>query len=146
MSLQVLNLMHGRKERTLVFLEINIMLEMLDIGVEQAVSYRLAGKITEGEMKQALAAIKEKTENYGKVCLYQEIDSFTGVEFDAMLEKFKFLYANGIANINKVAVVTDKQWLHKIVDLEDKIFSNIDMQCFSLNEKKQAIEFLKEVE
>ena len=67
------------------------MLEMIDIGVEQAVAYRLAGKITEAEMKQALAAIKEKIEGYGKVYLYQEIDSFTGVEFDAMLEKFKFL-------------------------------------------------------
>ena len=120
------------------------MLEMLDIGVEQAVAYRLAGKITEDEMKQALAAIKEKIESYGKVSLYQEIDSFTGVEFDAMLEKFKFLYANGIANINRVAVVTDKQWLQKIVGFEDKLFKNIDMQCFSLKEKKQAVEFLKE--
>ena len=120
------------------------MLEMLDIGVEQAVAYRLAGKITEAEMKQALAEIKEKIESYGKVYLYQEIDSFTGVEFDAIVEKFKFLFENGIANINKVAVVTDKQWLHKVVDLEDKIFKNIDMQCFSLKEKKQAVEFLKE--
>lgn len=119
------------------------MLEMLDIGVEQAVAYRLAGKITEDEMKQALTAIKKKIESYGKVYLYQEIDSFSGVELDAMLEKFKFLYENGIANINRVAVVTDKQWLHKIVDLEDKIFKNIDMQCFSLKEKKQAVEFLK---
>ena len=120
------------------------MLEMLEIGVEQAVAYRLAGKITEDEMKQALAAIKEKIESYGKVYLYQEIDSFTGVEFDAIVEKFKFLFANGIANINKVAVVTDKQWLHKVVGLEDKLFKNIDMQCFSLKEKKQAVEFLKE--
>ena len=49
---------------------------MLDIGVEQAVAYRLAGKITEDEMKQALAAIKEKIESHGKVYLYQEIDSY----------------------------------------------------------------------
>ncbi|NOQ14781.1 MAG: STAS/SEC14 domain-containing protein [Methyloprofundus sp.] len=122
------------------------MLEMLDIEAEQAVAYRLTGKITEDEMKQALAAIKRKIERYGKVSLYQEIDSFTGVEFDAMVEKFKFLYANGITNFDKVAVVTDKQWLHKIVELEDKIFKNIDMQCFSLNDRKLAVEFLKEVE
>ena len=63
------------------------MLEMLEIGVEQAVAYRLAGKITEDEMKQALAAIKEKIERYGKVYLYQEIDGFSGVELDAMVEK-----------------------------------------------------------
>ena len=112
---------------------------MLEIGVEQTVAYRLAGKITEDEMKQALAAIKGKIERYGKVYLYQEIDGFSGVELDAMIEKFKFLYANGITNISKVAVVTDKQWLHKIVDLEDKLFKSIDMQCFSLNEKEQAV-------
>jgi len=118
------------------------MLEMLDIGIEQAVAYRLAGKISEEDMKQALTAIKGKIERYGEVYIYQEIDGYTGVEFDAMVEKFKYLFENGIVGISRIAIVTDKQWLQKIVALEDKLFKNIDIQCFSLNDKKQAIEFL----
>ena len=120
------------------------MLKILDIDVEKAVAYRLSGKISEAEMKQALSTVREKIEHYGEVYIYQEIDGYTGVEFDAILVKLKFLFENGVANINRIAVVTDKQWLQKIIDLEDKLFKNIDMQCFSLKEKKQAVEFLKE--
>ena len=48
-------------------------------------------------------------------------------ESDAIVEKFKFLFDFGISHFSKLAVVTDKKWIHKIVDIEDKIFKNIDM-------------------
>ena len=122
------------------------MLEMLDIGIENAVAYRLTDKISETDMKLALTAIKGKIERYGEAYIYQEVDGYTGVEFDAMLAKFKFLFENGIANISRIAVVTDKPWLQKIVKLEDKLFKNIDMQYFAQQNKEQAVEFLKESE
>ena len=75
--------------------------------------------------------INEKIEQYGEVYIYQEIDDFTGIEIDAIVEKFKYLFENGISNITRIAVVTDKQWLQKIVDLEDKLFKSIDMQYFA---------------
>jgi len=122
------------------------MLEILDIGVGKAVAYHLSGKISEEDMQLAFSVIKEKVEQYGEVYIYQEIDDFTGIEFDAMIEKIKYLFENGISNFTRIAVVTDKQWLQKIVDLEDKLFKNIDMQCFALKDKEQAIEFLKEAD
>ncbi|MFT7684338.1 MAG: hypothetical protein ACI935_003866 [Moritella dasanensis] len=33
--------------------------------------------------------------------------------------------------------------MEHIVNIEDKIFKNIDMQCFTLDQESQAIEFLK---
>ncbi|WP_221898355.1 STAS/SEC14 domain-containing protein [Bathymodiolus japonicus methanotrophic gill symbiont] len=75
------------------------MLEILDIGVERAIAYRLAGKVTEKDMKLAFGIIKEKIEQYGEVYIYQEIDDFIGMEFDAMTEKFKYLFENGVSNI-----------------------------------------------
>ena len=120
------------------------MLEMIDIGVAQAVAYRLVGKINKDDMTQVFDAIHEKVEQFGAAYIYQEIDAYTGVEFAAMLEKIKFLFENGLANISRVAVVTDKSWLQKIVALEDKLFKNIDLQCFVQQDKKLAVEFLKE--
>lgn len=119
------------------------MLEMIDIGIEKAVAYRWGGKITEDEMTLALSALKEKIETFGEVFIYQEIESFGGVEFDAIVEKFKFLSDVGISNIRRIAVVTHKKWMHKIIDLEGKIFKKIDMKSFSMNDKNEAIEFLK---
>lgn len=119
------------------------MLEMLDIGIGDAVAYRLEGKITEEEMKSVVSIFKEKIANGEKLLIYQEIGSFGGVEFEVIIEKFKFLSDFGISHFSKVAVVTHKKWLHKIVDLEDKIFKSVDMKAFSVEEKDEAVEFLK---
>jgi hypothetical protein len=121
------------------------MLEMIDIGVENAVAYRLGGKITEEEMKSALAVFREKIDRGEKLFVYQEVESIGGAEFDAMIEKFKFFKEVGFdfSHFSKVAVVTHSKWLHKIVDLEDKIFKNVEMKGFSIEDKDKAIEFLK---
>jgi hypothetical protein len=119
------------------------MLEMMDIGIEKAVAYRLGGKITEDEMTLALSAIKEKIVTYGEVFIYQEIESIGGVEIDAIVEKFKFFFDVGMSNISRIAVVTHKKWMHKIIDLEGKIFKKIEMKSFSIDNKNEAIEFLK---
>ncbi len=119
------------------------MLEMIDIGVENAVAYCLKGKITEEEMNSIINAFKEKIEDGQKLVVYQEVVSIGGAEFDAMIEKFKFIRDFGFSHFDRIAVVTHTKWLHKIVDLEDKIFWNIQMKGFSFDEKDQAIMFLK---
>lgn len=119
------------------------MLEIMDIGIEKAVAYRLSGKISEDEITLVFNALKEKIESCGEVFIYQEIESFGGIELDAIIEKFKFLFDVGISNIHRIAVVTQKKWIHKIIDLEDKLFKKIDMRGFSVDEKNEAIEFLK---
>jgi len=121
------------------------MLEMIDIGVENAVAYRLAGKITEEEMTSALDIFREKIDKGEKLLVYQEVESIGGAEFDAMVEKFKFFkeYGFNFSHFSKVAVVTHSKWLHKVVDLEDKIFRNVDMKGFSIEDKDKAIDFLK---
>jgi hypothetical protein len=119
------------------------MLEIIDIGFEKAVAYRLEGKITEEEITSVFSIFREKIEQGEKLIVYQEIVSIGGVEFDAMVEKIKFLIDFGISHFSKVAVVTQKKWLHKIIDIEDKIFTNVDMKGFSIEEKDKAIEFLK---
>ncbi len=119
------------------------MLELIDIGVENTVAYRVGGKITEEEMTAILSTFKEKIEKGEKLNVYQEVVSIGGVELDAMIEKFKFFRDVGFSHFDKIAVVTHAKWLHKLVDLEDKIFKSINMKGFSVEEKDQAIEFLK---
>lgn len=119
------------------------MLEMIDIGVKNVVAYRLDGKITEDEMTSILTVFKEKIEKGKKLNVYQEVVGIGGVELDAMIEKFKFFREVGISHFNRIAVVAHTKWLHKLVDLEDKIFRNINMKGFSVEEKNQAVEFLK---
>jgi len=119
------------------------MLEMIDIGIDSATAFRMAGKITESEMTLVLSDAKEKTERYGSIVLYEEIESFKGIELSAIVEEFKYLFDVGMSNLKKVAIVTDKRWVERIVQVEDKIFKSIEMKCFSTDEREAAIEFLK---
>ncbi|UCD65960.1 MAG: STAS/SEC14 domain-containing protein [Deltaproteobacteria bacterium] len=122
------------------------MLEMVDVGDENIIAYRLGGKITEEEMTSVLSIFREKIDKGEKLNVYQEVLSIGGAEFDAMIEKFKFFKQVGFnfSHFSKIAVVTQSKWLHKIVDLEDKIFRNTDMRGFPVEEKDKAIEFLKD--
>lgn len=119
------------------------MIEMIDIGVENAVAYRLKGKITEDEMKSVISIFKEKINNDEKLIIYQEIVNLGGLEIDALVEKLKFFVDVGLSHFDKIAVITHKKWIHKLVDLEGKFFKNIDMKGFSTDEKEKAIDFLK---
>ncbi len=119
------------------------MLEMIDVGYEKAVAYRVGGKITEAEMKSVLSVFREKIEKGEKLLVYQEIVSIGGVDFDAVIEKLKFMIDFGLSYFSRIAVVTHQKWIHRLVDLEGKLFKNMHMKGFSIEEKDKAIEFLK---
>lgn len=119
------------------------MLEMIEIGIDNAVAFRVSGKITQSDMTLVLNNAKEKIERYGNIVIFEQLDSFKGIEIAAIIEEFKYLFDVGISNIRKAALVTDKDWLEKIISIEDKIFKKIEMKCFSIEEKASAIEFLK---
>lgn len=119
------------------------MIEFLEIDCPTAVAYRISGKISQHEMQAVLQKITDKIDESGDVSLYQEVESLGGAEFEAIVEKLKFLATRGIANIHKVAVVTDKQWLHKVISLEDKLFPKMQLRSFSMQEREAAVAFLR---
>jgi hypothetical protein len=125
--------------------EVIEMLEMLDVGDDKIIAYRLGGKITEEEMTSVLDIFREKIDKGKKLIVYQEVESIGGAELDAMVKKFNFFKEFGFnfSHFSKIAVITHSKWLHKIVDLEDKIFKKVEMKGFPIEEKDKAIEFLK---
>jgi len=115
------------------------MLEMIEIGIENAKAFRMAGKITKSNVSLVLSDAKAKIECHGNIVIYEEIESFKGIEIAAIVEEFKYLFEVGISNIKKAALVTDKKWLEKIVKIEDKIFKKIEMKFFSIDDKELAV-------
>ena len=119
------------------------MIEMMDIGITNVVAYRVGGKVTEEEMNSVLSIFKEKIQAGEKLSIYQEIASVGGAEFDAIIKKIKFFREFGLSSFNRIAVVTHKEWMHKIIDLEGKLFKKFEMKGFSIDDKDKALEFLK---
>jgi hypothetical protein len=118
------------------------MLDMISFDVADAVAWRISGKVTEAEMQLALDALRAKLESHDSVSVYQEIESFGGVEFDAIMEKLRFLSDFGIAHFSKIAVVTDKQWVQRVIGWEDKLFRSVEMRAFSFDERDRAFNFI----
>ncbi len=118
------------------------MIELLDFDLEDTVAWRIDGKVTEDDMELALDATRGVIDSLGYVNVYQEIQGFDGVEWDAIEEKMKFLHEYGIRHFRKIAVVTDKKWLQKVITWEDHIFPQIDMRAYSLEEQMRARNFL----
>ena len=118
------------------------MLELIEFDVDDAVAWRIRGKVTESDMQLALDACRERIATRGEVSIYQEIEGFSGVEFDALMEKLHFIREFGISHFKRIAVVTDRQWLQKVIAWEDKLFSGIDMRAFSTEERDRAFNFL----
>lgn len=119
------------------------MLELLEIDIDDVVAYRLDGRLSDEDMKAVVVKIKAKLAEHGSIGLYQEVISIGAIEFDAMIEKMKFIHDVGISSFKKIAIITDKRWMQKIVPLEDKLFKHIDMRAFSLEQRDQALDFLR---
>ena len=120
------------------------MLEIIDIGVENAIAYRVGATFTKEEMNAVLSLFKEKIDNGEKLIVYQEITGFGKVEPGALLEKMKFFNKVGLSHFSRVALVTHEDWVKQIADLEGRLFKSFQIKGFSTEEKDQAIEFLRQ--
>lgn len=120
------------------------MIELISTEIENAVAIRVSGKITESDMNLVLSDARDKVERYGRIVILEVIESIQGIEVASILEKLKYLFEVGISNIIKIAIVTDKKWLVKIVGIEDIIFKGIDMKSFSTDDYQSAINFLQD--
>ncbi len=121
------------------------MLTFMDIGITGVVAYRLAGKVSTEEMKSVLDKFREIIDRGERIHIYQEVTSLGGVELAAFKEKFLFFLELGWSNFGRVAVVAEKKWIPKLVDLENKLFKRIELKGFAMEEKDQAIAYLKAV-
>ncbi|MEO1078984.1 MAG: STAS/SEC14 domain-containing protein [Pseudomonadota bacterium] len=118
------------------------MIEMMDFESPDTVGWRIDGKVTEDDMETVLAALRGAIETSDHVSVYQEITDFSGIEWDAIEEKMEFLREFGLRHFRKIAVVTDKRWMQKVIGWEDRLFRSIDMRAFSTDDRSRAMSFL----
>ena len=119
------------------------MLELMEIDIENGLAFRIEGKISADEMKMAFNVLRDKIDEHGEVVILDRIDSLGGVAIKGIIEKIKYLSKRGLKGISKIAIMTDKRWLQKVLAIEDKLFPGINIRGFGLGEEDIAIAFLK---
>lgn len=119
------------------------MIELIDLDSPKAVGLRLAGKMEEADMARPVKAIEEKLASSEQVAIYVEVESFTGVSFDALVEDIRFALPN-FKKFNKKAVVSDKQWMEKLTRVADKFLPSIELRHFSSDQREEARAWVKQ--
>ncbi len=117
------------------------MIELLAAGTDNVVGYRIKGKIDADDFDRIAAFIEQHLKTHDKLRVFAEIESIEGMSLEAFLKDLKFGFKN-YNRFEKAAVITDKDWLRKVVEIEDKLFPGTEMKFFPLAEKEAAMEWL----
>ncbi len=110
------------------------------------IDLELSGKLDADEMKIALDELISKAEGieHGKM-LYRIVEfhlptlGAIGVELSRLPKLFKL-----IGRFDRVAVLTEKQWLKKASEFEGALIPGLEIKAFELNEESEAEAWLAE--
>jgi hypothetical protein len=115
------------------------MLAILDLGPD-ILAYRVEGKLEASDIDRAFAAVDRRLAEGGKIRIYAEVISLTGMGLNAIWEDFRksIEHWDALPRIDRVALVTDVEWLRRVTHLEDRMFRRIQMDAFPLAEREEA--------
>ena len=119
------------------------MIEILDFESKKVVPVRMKGKISTEDIEKIASYIEEKLQDFEKLSIYVEVETFEGISIDAFFKDIKFGIKN-FSRFDKKAVVTDKSWMRKVGDFSDRLFSSIEIKCFSFDQKDEAVKWVSE--
>lgn len=113
------------------------MLTLIDFKNAYIVGIKINRKITEHEFDEIISRFEHKFEEHEKVRLYAEMENFGGMELKAFFKDLKFGLSN-FKRFERKAVVTDKKWPQKFVNISDPLVSTVKVKSFTKEERAQA--------
>lgn len=118
------------------------MIEIIPTNADNVIGFKIDGKINTEDMDRIANYIKDKFIENKKLRIYVEVVKLEGISLEALFKDLK-LGIKHFYNFDKKAVVTDKEWMKKVAVIADKIFPNIEVRCFSFEDKENALEWAK---
>lgn len=109
----------------------------IEDSVDNVVQFTIDGKVDTGSLEAVAQAISEKVAQYGKVRLYAEVHDMEGYNsFSAFLTDAQATLRH-YSDFEKVAIVTNEQWLGNLSDIANLI-NPAEIKQFALQERKIA--------
>ncbi|MBS9523796.1 STAS/SEC14 domain-containing protein [Litoribacter ruber] len=121
------------------------MIEQIPSPNENTLMFKVGDKITQTEMQQMYTLIKARVEQGHTVNIYVEMEKFPSMTMGAIWEEVRQLVPDFkilLLKINKIALVTDKEWMQKISDGIYSIIGNINFKSFSVSDKSTAKDWI----
>lgn len=123
------------------------MLHKIAMEDEHVVGFRWEGKFDEKAFKQSMVQFLPELQSRSRMNIYFEVVDIEDFEAKAIWEDIKF----GVDNmkelrdkIDKIALVTDKDWIRNLAETSYKFIPNIKLKAFTFKESAAAKLFVQE--
>ena len=118
------------------------MIDIIPTNTDNVIGCKIDGKINNEDIEKLANYIEVKLLKNKKLRIYVEVLKLEGISLEALFKDLK-LGIKYFSNFDKKAVVTDKKWMKKVAAIADRLFPNIEVKCFSFEEKEKALEWAK---
>jgi len=108
---------------------------------DKVLAFRVEGTITKEDIEEVYALVKAKVAFEQPMNIYMEMKDFPGMTFQSVWEEVKQLVPDFTAilkHIDKIALVTDKEWIQKLTDAASFLLANVEQKSFSIDDKDTA--------
>ncbi|KAF0805930.1 hypothetical protein A6D6_01986 [Alcanivorax xiamenensis] len=119
------------------------MLERIDLPDERIVGLRIDGRIDQESFDAVLADMERRLQQYDTLRVYVELEALGAMSLETLFKDLKFGLGH-MSRFDKEAVVTDKQWLHRIGPVVNKLFPSVEVKVFATEEKGAALRWVRE--
>lgn len=123
------------------------MLSKLDIGNDKVGAFRWEGDFDEKAFIQAMVQFLQEFQSRNKMNLYLEIADLDDADVQAVWKDLKFSAQNMNElrdKIDKVALVTNKEWIGNLAEMSYKFIPDIKLKSFNFAETETARLFVQE--
>ena len=114
---------------------------------DDRIDLQLNGKIDADEMRTALEDLLTLTEGMENGRMYYTITDFQIPDLPALAVEFRYLprMFSLISRLDKVAVLSDQNWIRKAAVSEGKLIPGLEIRDFDLSDPKAAEDWLSEI-
>ncbi|MDP9349459.1 MAG: STAS/SEC14 domain-containing protein [Gemmatimonadota bacterium] len=122
------------------------MLALLDLGVDNLLAYRLDGDVDAADVDRIFKAVDEKLSRHERLRVYAEVHQLSAVTPQALWRDLELSATrlSVLSRTERVALVTDLQWLRQALTLPNPLLSGIQLRVFSLSEQHLAQSWIRE--
>jgi len=104
----------------------------------------ISGKIDSNNMRESLDALHAQSKDFENGRMLYRISDFDMPTFGALaveLSRLPMLFSL-LRRFDRVAVITEKQWLQKASEIEGKLLPGMTIKAFDLDEEALAEQWL----
>ncbi len=119
----------------------------LKLDRKEILAFRVQDKIFEDDVKRTIALLEPELESSEKFNIYLELEQLEGITLPALKERISFMvkqYKDVFDKVTKVALVSDAEWLKKMVSEIHELLPGISLEHYPVNESEKAIQWLTE--